>query len=380
MSHTHLLDNFLHDALNKRRDAGLLRKLIHTEGLIDFSSNDYLGFARNDSIQKGISLQKIHNGSTGSRLITGNSALAEQTEQAIAHFHQTEAALIFNTGYMANVGLFSSLGDADSVFIYDEYIHASVHDGMRLSRAQRIKFKHNDLDNLVFLLTNTEGAKKYVAVESLYSMDGDCAPLVEIADICQTHNAALIVDEAHATGVYGQNGEGLVQQLGLESQVWARVHTFGKALGVHGAAVVGSRLLRDYLINHARSFIYTTALPPLAYHHIQQAYQLLPDADRGKLQGLIDYFIQKTRFLTLSEGYFLINPHSPIQGIVIPDNQKVVALAQLLYENGLFAKAILSPTVPKGAERIRICLHSFNTFDEMDRLFDIVKPTNKPIN
>ena len=373
MSHTHLFDNFLHDALNKRRDAGLLRKLIHTEGLVDFSSNDYLGFARNDSIQKGISLQKIHNGSTGSRLITGNSALAEQTEQVVAQFHQTEAALIFNTGYMANVGLFSSLGDADSIFIYDEYIHASVHDGMRLSRAQRIKFKHNDLDNLVFLLNNTEGAKKYVAVESLYSMDGDCAPLVEIADICQTHNAALIVDEAHATGVYGQNGEGLVQQLGLESQVWARVHTFGKALGVHGAAVVGSRLLRDYLINHARSFIYTTALPPVAYHHIQRAYQLLLYADRDKLQGLIDYFIQKTRFLTLSEGYFLSNPHSPIQGIVIPDNQKVVALAQLLYQNGLFAKAILSPTVPKGAERIRICLHSFNTFDEMDRLLNLVK-------
>lgn len=365
-------DTFLQESLDKRSSAGLLRKLVYTEELIDFSSNDYLGFARNLSFETDCPTHQPLHGSTGSRLITGNSALAEQTEQLVADVHRAESALIFNTGYMANVGLFSSIGDKDSVFIYDEYIHASVHDGMRLSRAQRFKFKHNDLDDLDKKLKNTEGGKKYVAIESIYSMDGDIARLADIADICKIHNAALIVDEAHGTGVLGQNGEGLVYQLGLESLVWARVYTFGKALGVHGAAVVGSRLLRDFLINHARSFIYATALPPLAYHHIQHAYRLLPLAERAKLYALVDYFIQKTKDITLSEGHFLLNPFSPIQGIVIPNNQKIVQLAQYLHQNGIFAKAILSPTVPRGMERIRICLHSFNTFEEIDKLLIIV--------
>lgn len=379
MNNTLLFDTFLQESLDKRSNAGLLRKLVCTDpkdstgkGLVDFSSNDYLGFAHNLSFETDCPTHQALHGSTGSRLITGNSLLAEQTEQLVADFHRTEAALIFNTGYMANVGLFSSIGDKDSVFIYDEYIHASVHDGMRLSRAQRFKFKHNDLDDLVKKLKDTEGGKKYVAVESIYSMDGDFAPLADIAAICKAHGAALIVDEAHGTGVLGQNGEGLVNHLGLEDMVWARVHTFGKALGVHGAAVVGSRLLRDFLINHARSFIYTTALPPLAYHHIQHAYRLLPNANRAKLSALIDYFIEKTKGIKLSEGYFLLNPSSPIQGIVVPDNQKVVQLAQQLYHNGIYAKAILSPTVPRGLERIRICLHSFNTLDEIDKLLDII--------
>ena len=368
MKNTHIFDNFLHESLQKRNDASLRRKLVFTEGLIDFSSNDYLGFAQNASFQNDFSQTPLSNGSTGSRLITGNSQLAEQTEQIIADFHGAEAALIFNTGYMANIGLFSSLGDIDSVFIYDEYIHASVHDGMRLSRAKRVKFKHNDLGNLIFLLQNTEGGKKYVAVESVYSMDGDLAPLREIADICQKNNAALIVDEAHGTGCFGEKGEGLVTELGLGNAVFARVHTFGKALGIHGAAVIGSCLLRDFLINHARSFIYTTALPPLAYLHIQHAYQLLPTANRAHLSALIAYFIQKTKTILLSDGYFLTNANSPIQGIVVPNNEKITALAKHLHQNGIYAKAILSPTVPIGVERIRICLHSFNTFEEIDLL------------
>ena len=373
MKNIHTFNDFLQKSLQKRNDTGLHRKLIFTEGLIDFSSNDYLGFARNTSFQNNFPQTFFLNGSTGSRLITGNSQLAEQTEQLIANFHGTEAALIFNTGYMANIGLFSSLGDIDSVFIYDAYIHASVHDGMRLSRAKRVKFKHNDLENLAFLLQNTEGGKKYVAVESVYSMDGDLAPLRDIADICQKNNAALIVDEAHGTGCFGEKGEGLVTELGLENAVFARVHTFGKALGVHGAAVIGSRLLRDFLINHARSFIYTTALPPLAYRHIQHAYQLLPAANRAHLSALIAYFIQKTTTILLPDGYFLTNANSPIQGIIMPNNEKIMALAKHLHQNGIYAKAILSPTVPIGVERIRICLHNFNTFAELDLLFSALK-------
>ena len=372
MSPTQLFDTFLQESLDKRRAAGLERKLLLTDDLIDFSSNDYLGFAQNPSFAAASVTSKTTHGSTGSRLISGNSLLAEQTEKNIAAFHNAESALIFNTGYMANVGLFSSIGDKNSCFIYDEYIHASVHDGMRLSLAQRFKFKHNDVDDLAKKLETTEGGKKYVAVESLYSMDGDFAPLTEIAAVCQKYNVALIVDEAHATGVYGAKGEGLVTQLGLESAVWARVHTFGKALGVHGAAVVGSDLLRQFLINHARSFIFTTALPPQAYQYIQHAYDLLPQADRTKLFELIDYFIKKSSSCTNLKGHFLINPASPIQGIGLANNQEVVSLARHLSQNGIFAKAILSPTVPKGAERIRICLHSTHTFAQIDQLFAAV--------
>ncbi len=382
MSSTQVFDTFLEESLERRRAAGLERKLVLTDDLIDFSSNDYLGFAQDPSFEAAsVTSQRTH-GSTGSRLISGNSRLAEQTETHIATFHNAEAALIFNTGYMANVGLFSSIGDKNSCFIYDEYIHASVHDGMRMSLAQRVKFIHNDVNDLAKKLENTEGVgnsdslgkgvKKYVAVESLYSMDGDFAPLVEIAAVCQKYNAALIVDEAHATGIFGAKGEGLVTQLGLELVVWARVHTFGKALGVHGAAVVGSSLLRQFLINHARSFIFTTALPPQAFQHIQHAYDLLPQADRTKLFELIDYFIKKSSSCISSESRFLINPKSPIQGIGLADNQEVVSLAQHLHRNGIFAKAILSPTVPKGAERIRICLHSTHTFAQIDQLLAAV--------
>ena len=373
MSYTHLYDNFLQESLEKRRAAGLERKLLLTDDLIDFSSNDYLGFAQNPSFDAVAMATKAAHGSTGSRLISGNSRLAEQTETLIATFHNAEAALIFNTGYMANVGLFSSIGDKNSLFIYDEYIHASVHDGMRLSLAQRIKFKHNDVNDLIKKLENTEGAKKYVAIESLYSMDGDFAPLKEIAEICQIYNAALVVDEAHATGVFGDKGEGMVTQLGLESAVWARVHTFGKALGVHGAVVLGSDVLRQFLINHARPFIFTTALPPQTYQHIQHAYHLLPQADRTKLFELIEYFIKKSSSCISSKSHFLLNPSSPIQGIGLPNNQEVVSLAQHLFQKGIFAKAILSPTVPKGSERIRICLHSTHTFVQIDQLFEALK-------
>ena len=372
-TYTHLFDNFLQESLEKRRAAGLERQLLLTDGLIDFSSNDYLGFAQNPSFDAVAMATKTAHGSTGSRLISGNSRLAEQTETLIANFHNAEAALIFNTGYMANVGLFSSIGDKNSVFIYDEYIHASVHDGMRLSLAQRVKFKHNDVNDLIKKLENTEGAKKYVAIESLYSMDGDFAPLKEIAEICQIYNAALVVDEAHATGVFGDKGEGIVTQLGLESTVWARVHTFGKALGVHGAAVVGSDVLRQFLINHARSFIFTTALPPQTYQHIQHAYHLLPQVDRTKLFELIEYFIKKSLSCISSKSHFILNPSSPIQGIGLPNNQEVVSLAQHLFQKGIFAKAILSPTVPKGSERIRICLHSTHTFVQIDQLFEALK-------
>jgi 8-amino-7-oxononanoate synthase len=373
MSHYSLIDEFLSSSLQKREQAGLLRQLTCHEGLIDFCSNDYLGLAQESSKNPNAigPDDRLASGATGSRLVSGNSVLVEETERYIAAYHHAEAALLFNTGYMANLGLCSSIADKHSLFIYDEHIHASIIDGMRLSTARRYKFKHNDLDDLRRKLKLTSGDKIYVLVESLYSMDGDLAPLQEIVDICKEYKAALIVDEAHAVGIYGE-GKGLVCQNNLEADVWARIVTFGKALSCHGAAVVGSSLLRNFLINHARSFIYTTAMPPHAYKAILSAYNDLAIAGREKLFGLIDYFQKAAKEVSTDGVRFLFN-HSPIQGVIVPDNEQVKRLAEYVRQQGFFVKAILSPTVPAGTERVRICLHAFNSCEEIDKLLKAIK-------
>lgn len=356
-------DKYLQQKLDEKKAVGTIRTLIHATDKIDFSSNDYFGFARSGLLnEKGSN--DLPSGSTGSRSITGNSALAEETEQLIAYFHNREAALIFNTGYMANVGLFSCIGAKGDTFISDEYIHASIIDGMRLSYANRLRFKHNDLTDLEKKLQVATG-KKIVSVESIYSMDGDEAPLKEIVELCKKHEALLIVDEAHATGVYGDKGDGLVCKYKLENDVYACIHTFGKAIGLHGAAIVGNSVLRNFLLNQARSFIFTTALPPHIYIQVQKAYTLLPTADRNGLANLVEYF--RNAINSIGNISF-IDSHSPIQGIMVGDNFKTKTLATHLFDKGFFVRPILSPTVPIGKERIRICLHSFNTKDQIDLL------------
>ena len=368
MNTNQIFDAFLQEKLFEREANGLLRTLTNGEGLVDFSSNDYLGFSQLPAL-KQIEHASLPAGATGSRLITGNSLLAEITEKIIAGFHHAEAALIFNTGYMANLGLFSSIADKGDTFISDEYIHASIIDGMRLSNAGRHKFKHNDLADLEKKLQHATG-KKFIVVESIYSMDGDEAPLKAIVALSKKYEALVIVDEAHATGTFGEKGEGLVCHYQLEKEIYARVYTFGKAMGLHGAAITGSNVLRDFLINFARPFIYTTALPPHTYLQIQAAYKLLPTTDRKGLFELIRYFRKSVLGL---ENISFMESHSPIQSIVIGDNFKAKALASHLFTKGIFAKAILSPTVPAGTERLRICLHTFNTTAQIDQLIDEIK-------
>lgn len=361
-------DQHLQQKLDEKKAAGTLRSLIYATGKIDFSSNDYFGFAQS-GLLNSIDANALPSGATGSRSITGNSALAEATEQLIADFHNRQAALIFNTGYMANVGLFSCIASKGDTFISDEYIHASIIDGMRLSHANRLRFKHNDIADLEKKLQLATG-KKIVAVESIYSMDGDEAPLIAIASLCKKYGALLVVDEAHATGVFGDKGDGLVCKYKLEDEVYAVIHTFGKALGLHGAVVTGSSVLRNFLLNQARSFIFTTALPPQHYLLLQKAYELLPTADRKGLADLVKYFRQQ---VSAFKNISFIESHSPIQGVLVGDNFKTKALAARLFEVGFFVRPIVSPTVPAGKERIRICLHSFNTKVEIDELLQAIK-------
>lgn len=370
-------ENVLHQLLQKRREQGIYRSLKQATGLVDFCSNDYLGLARLPQLQQEIArvIAEAHalpNGSTGSRLLAGNSALAEDLEAQLATFHATEAALLFNSGYDANIGLLASLPQRGDTLITDELIHASMIDGARLSYAERYKFRHNDLTDLEAKLRKANELRPdgavYVAVESIYSMDGDRAPLTELVELCEHYGAALIVDEAHATGVVGPTGAGLVQALGLENRVLARVHTFGKALGVHGAVVVGSALLRDYLINFARSFVYTTALPPGSLLAIQGAYAHLSQHPElvHQLSEVVTYFQQlAAEHLPLAQW---TSTDSPIQGLLVSGNEACRSVALNVQRAGFDVRPILSPTVPAGRERLRICLHAYNTKTEIEQL------------
>lgn len=359
----------MQDALDTRQAQGLLRQLPAPIGeRIDFCSNDYLGFARTLKVNTDTS-----GGATGSRLISGNSALAEALEQQIADFHGAEAALLFPSGYAANIGLLPAVAERGDTIIYDKLIHASLRDGIRLSRAKALSFAHNDLTDLIKKLQNPEG-QTFVVIESVYSMDGDQAPLADIVNICQQHDALLIVDEAHGTGVIGKKGEGLVGSLGLEDQVWARVHTFGKAVGSHGAAIVGSQLLKSYLLNFARSFIYATALPDHTLLSIQAAYSALELGEEvAVLQERVRYFLTNC---PPGLRKVLIPSATPIQALICPGNTQVMKLATHLQENNFAILPIRYPTVPQGSERIRICLHSFNTNEEIDQLLNVLAASN----
>lgn len=360
----HQFPEYLLKSLQEREKKGLLRQLRTDFPTIDFCSNDYLGFSK---LLLTHSDQNASSGSTGSRLISGNSQLTEDTEKKIALFHHAEAALIFNSGYDANVGLFSSVPQKNDLILFDEFIHASIYDGIRLSHANHYKFKHNSVSALKELIQRHRLSHQniFVAVESVYSMDGDQAPLKEIVDLLINYeNVYLIVDEAHAIGVFGEEGRGLCNELNIESRCFARIYTYGKAMGCHGATIAGSITLRQYLINFARSFIYTTALPSPSIKSISVAYDMLASTEEQKhLKNNIAYFNSKTSGIQK-----LIPSTSAIHCYITGTNDKAQELEQLLADDQIYAKAIKSPTVKEGTERLRICLHAYNTQQEIDQL------------
>jgi 8-amino-7-oxononanoate synthase len=366
-------EDFLIRKLQQRREAMAFRELQVKRGAIDLCSNDYLGIVTNSLIQFDTTSkeEKLY-GSTGSRLISGNYPLIEEAEHKIAAFHNTEAALIYNSGYDANLGLLGCIPQRNDTVLYDQLSHASIRDGIRLSHAFGFSFEHNDMDDLEKRLQAATG-RVFVVTESVFSMDGDFAPLDEIAAICKNYNAMLIVDEAHATGVIGRRGEGLVQQLRLENACFARVHTFGKALGCHGAVVVGSKNLKNYLVNFSRPFIYTTGMPASAVSAILESYDIFPhmEKERERLHDLVSLFHEGAGSLRLCKSV------TPVQGVIIPGNENAKKEALRLQQNNLDIRPILSPTVPRGVERLRIVLHSFNTDDEIRKLTELLQVTNE---
>lgn len=362
-------DEFLKTQLAQRQLSNSLRQLPESAEGIDFCSNDYLGLAR----MSFPAIEFPQYGATGSRLISGNHIEYQKLERTLAGFFLAQAALVFGSGYQANLGLLSCVGNRQDTILYDQLAHASIRDALRLSPSRSFSFRHNDLEHLQEKLAQASG-RIFVAVESVYSMDGDEAPLVELAAVCQAAGAALIVDEAHALGVLGMQGRGLVPALGLEDKIWARVITFGKALGAHGAAVLGNSLLRDFLINFSRPFIYTTGLPQDAIFRIRKSLEYLQQTDRIEyLQRLIKRF--KAGIKPDLQPH-LINSRSAIQSLIIPGNDAVKAIAEELQLKGLRVLPILHPTVAKGSERLRICLHSFNQEKDIDRLVEALNEIN----
>lgn len=367
--------NRLAESLGRREREGTLRRLRIAGNESDFSSNDYLGLARNKALAEDIarhySKQETANGSGGSRLITGNSMLAEQLEEELAAFFGMETSLLFTSGYSANLALLSSLPKKGDTILYDELAHACIKDGARLSLAQqRFSFRHNDVQALEKRLKRAKGLV-FVAVEAVYSMDGDEAPLKEMAALCKQYGAALLVDEAHSTGIYG-GGRGLVCELGLEKEVFATINTFGKAIGHHGACVSGPASLRAFLINFARPFIYTTAPPLHSLLSLQRAFRYLREHPEliEQLKEKIGFFLQLKREQLdhLLPSGLQIESRSPVQAIVWPGIESLRSLTLNIQEQGFDVRPIIAPTVPEGRERLRICLHVFNTKDEIKAL------------
>ena len=370
-------EDFLHKKLSERKEQSAYRQMRLSSGMVDFTSNDYLGIARNKVIEKEMAenhkqaSSTMSHGSTGSRLLSGNYPLIEEAEKKIARFHDSAAGLIFNSGYDANLGLLSAVPQRGDTVLYDQFAHASIRDGIRLSFAQSQSFLHNNVEDLEEKLRKASG-NIFIVTESVFSMDGDLAPLQSLVELAEKFRAHLIVDEAHATGIIGENGEGLVQHLHLQHNCFARVHTFGKALGCHGAIVLGSVELIQYLINFSRAFIYTTAMPESATAAILSSYKIFPAmvSEREKLHDLIQRFREQTGIHRLkNEQGTPIDSMTAIQGFVIPGNERAKALSARLAQAGLDTRPILYPSVARGAERLRIILHAYNTKDELDELF-----------
>lgn len=360
-----------------RRENKSLRILPQPNDLIDFASNDYIGFSKSEAIfnethQFLVDHNIKSNGATGSRLLSGNHTLYAETESYIAQFHQAESALLFNSGYDANVGFFSAVPQKGDLILYDELCHASIREGIQLSNAKSYKFKHNDFENLELLIERNLNTLIYIVTESVFSMDGDCPNSEELVALSEKHNCYLVVDEAHALGVFGEKGEGLIQHLHLQEKIFARIMTFGKGLGCHGAVILGSEELKLYLVNFARSFIYTTGLSPhsvatilMGYRHLENDTNVLE-----KLRENIIFFNQVKKMLYLNPLF--VRSKSAIQSVIIPGNENVKSIASALQQSGFDVKAILSPTVPEGQERLRFCLHSYNSKEEMTKVLTLL--------
>ncbi len=407
----------LEKQLLTRKTAGNLRILrTKTQNMIDFCSNDYLGLSQSKILQKNTEteISQIENyqlGATGSRLVSGTHPYMCVLEAYLADLFRGESCLLFNSGYSANSALIATISQKNDILICDELVHASLREGTKLSFAKNYYFKHNDLADLAKKLTLSETTtenqtgEKFVIIESVYSMDGDFGDILGISDVCKQFSAHLIVDEAHSTGIFGENGNGLFcekfpaittpspslrssgarfpyiegevrggfENIISENDVFARIYTFGKAIGTHGACIVGSKILTDYLVNFARGFIYTTAPTLHSLATVKCAFEMIKNNPnlQEKLFENIAFFRENFREIfnqnktNLAKNIILKESFTPIQILQIGGNERTKALAVFLQKENFDVRPILAPTVKEGEEILRICLHVFNTKKEI---------------
>lgn len=372
--------DFIRAELERLAQAGLYRRLRLVEGeqgptlildgqeVLNLSSNNYLGLASHPALRAAAkeAIDRYGCGSGASRLISGNMRLHEELEERIAALKGSEAALVFNSGFQANVGIISSLAGEGDVVFSDELNHASLIDGCRLARARTVVYPHCDLSRLESGLKEAPAKGcRLVVTETLFSMDGDEAPLLEIVELAERYGAMVMVDEAHATGVFGPNGAGVVAKLGLGERVFLQMGTLGKALGGFGAYVAGSRALREMLINRCRSFIFTTSLPPPVLAAAIAAVELLYKEPHRRMA--LWHNCRALRDGLKGLGFSLGQSQSQIQPLVIGDAERCMAFSERLLKKGVFAQGVRPPTVPQGTSRLRITLMATHTHEQLHR-------------
>jgi 8-amino-7-oxononanoate synthase len=374
------MDQLRHSAFLRGARAGLdelqsrsqLRRLENTQG-VTFCSNDYLGLSTDQRLRDAIAAAMAEGtpvGSTGSRLLSGHAPIWDQLESELARFAGTEAALYFSSGYAANVGLLTSLLRPEDVVFSDSANHASIIDGVRLSGARKVIFPHLDLNGLEDALRRCSAgnSRKLIVLESIFSMEGDRAPVADCLALAGQYGAELIVDEAHATGVMGPNGSGLVAEAGATRRILAVVHTCGKALAGMGAFVACSNVLKQYLVNHARTFIFSTALPPYLAAQMRAAIAIVASADSEREQ--LAFLAGRLRKRLREGGFDTGHSGSQIVPVILGENERALALAARLVHEGFAVKAIRPPTVPPGTARLRLSLTVKHTVEILDRLVD----------
>jgi 8-amino-7-oxononanoate synthase len=358
---TDALARRLHARLHALDRDGLSRTLRAPSG-IDLSSNDYLGLAQHPRLKQRMAEAVLEHGcgSTGSRLLRGERAAFQRVEQRFAAFKGTERALYFSSGYLANIAVLSTFAESGDVIYSDQFNHASLIDSARLSRARRVVYPHNDLGALERLLReNRPEGQAFVVTESLFSMLGDLAPLRELASLCRSTGASLIVDEAHAVGIYGSRGSGMIESAEVDGDVFVSINTAGKALGVGGAFVAGSALAMETLVQRARPFIFSTAPPP--------AMAAALDASLDLIEQEPDRRATLLRLAACLRSRLAIPGTSQIIPVLLGSNERAVQVAEDLQEAGFDVRAIRPPSVPHGAAQLRISINVNLTEDALDR-------------
>lgn len=340
--------------------------MLGERALLNLSSNDYLGLSQHPTIVEAMrdTLLTEGSGAGASRLVTGNRPPYRQLEEAVADWQNCDAALVFANGYMANVGVISSLVSRDDVVLSDQFNHASIVDGIVLSRAEHARYRHNDIEHLRALLHKYRNKRrKLIVTDSVFSMDGDQAPLLELVRLKREYDAMLMVDEAHSGGIYGLRGGGLVTELGLASDVDIHMGTFSKSFGVYGAYVCGSHTLIRWLMNKARSLIYSTALPPSLVAGISKSLDLV-QTEHWRREHL--FTASRLFRSSLGEAGFKVSEgDSPIIPLIVGDNDLALQFSRALETEGIAAVAIRPPTVPDGSARIRFSLSAAHTCPEL---------------